>query len=242
MSVYGNFAAVYDRLMADAEYDRRFARLKELFERYDRLPTLLLDLACGTGQLTRRFADAGTDVIGVDPSEQMLSVARGRCPSELLLCQRAEELDLYGTVDGAVCCLDSLNHITDYGDFCRAVARAALFLEKGRLFIFDLNTPHKHTDVLAGNTFVKEYDGLFCVWQNAAGAEFLNRAELDFFERTGSVWRRSHETVLERAYTSEQTESAVAAAGLETVAVFDDLSDQAPSAKTQRALYVTRRV
>ncbi len=242
MSGYVSFAAVYDRLMADAEYDRRFARLTELFERYDRRPTLLLDLACGTGQLTERFAKSGVEVIGVDPSEQMLSVAQSRCPNELLLCQRAEELDLYGTVDGAVCCLDSLNHITDYVDFCRALERTALFLEKDRLFIFDVNTPFKHTAVLAGNTFVKEYDGLFCVWQNTAGEGLLNRAELDFFERSGGVWRRSHEAVTERAYTREQIESALCAAGLEIAAVFDDLSELPPSAECQRELYVTRRV
>jgi ubiquinone/menaquinone biosynthesis C-methylase UbiE len=87
-----------------------------------------------------------------------LSVAREKSAEQgndvLYLCQDAAKLDLYGTVDGAICCLDSLNHITDYDKFCEAVSRVSLFLEKDRLFIFDVNTVYKHKEVLGNNTFV----------------------------------------------------------------------------------------
>ena len=31
----------------------------------------------------------------------------------IFLCQKMQELDLFGTVNGAVCTLDSINHVTD---------------------------------------------------------------------------------------------------------------------------------
>lgn len=37
----------------------------------------ILDLGCGDGVLTKRIADAGADVLGVDASEAMLAAARG---------------------------------------------------------------------------------------------------------------------------------------------------------------------
>lgn len=89
------------------------------------------------------------------------------------MCQRAEALDLYGTVDGAICCLDSLNHITDYADFSSALQRVGLFLEKGRLFIFDVNTVYKHKHVLADNTYIIEENGVYCAWQNFTDEESL---------------------------------------------------------------------
>ena len=41
----------------------------------------VLDIGCGTGSLTRRFAIAGTDVLGLDISPVMLDLARSKCSS-----------------------------------------------------------------------------------------------------------------------------------------------------------------
>ena len=114
--MYDNFSAVYDSLMYDADYKKRTAYLLKLFKKYGKKPTLLLDLACGTGNFSNEFSKNGVEVIGIDMSGDMLSVAREKSAEQgldvLYLCQKAEELDLYGTVDGAICCLDSVNHIT----------------------------------------------------------------------------------------------------------------------------------
>ena len=106
--MYSNFAAVYDSLMYDVDYKKRTAYLLKLFKKYSKKPTLLLDVACGTGGFSNEFAKQGIEVIGADMSQEMLSVAREKSVQQghdiLYLCQKAEELDLYGTVDGAVCC------------------------------------------------------------------------------------------------------------------------------------------
>lgn len=247
MTEYDRFAGVYDDLMEDAEYPARTEYLLSLFKRYDAVPTLLLDLACGTGGFSNLLAKRGIEVIGVDASEEMLSVARQSAAENgvdvLYLCQRAEELDLYGTVDGAISCLDSLNHITDYSDFCRAVKRTALFLEKGRLFIFDVNTPFKHKNVLADNTFVAETENTYCVWRNRTDPDTLiTDITLDFFIRRGSEYIRSGEELSERAYTDEEISAALESAGLEKIAVFADMTYSAPTEETERAVYVTCRL
>ena len=137
--MYNDFAYNYDALMGDVDYDARTEYLCALFKKFDREPTLMLDLACGTGEFSNRFSRKNISVIGVDISYDMLSVAREKSADEgndiLYLCQDAAELDLYGTIDGAICCLDSLNHITDYQKFCAAVARVSLFLEKDNLSV-----------------------------------------------------------------------------------------------------------
>jgi len=40
----------------------------------------ILDLGCGTGQLTRTIASAGADVVGLDQSAEMVSEARANAP------------------------------------------------------------------------------------------------------------------------------------------------------------------
>lgn len=243
MSGYGDFAYYYNQLMADADYDKRVEYLWEIFRRWGEVPTLLLDLACGTGSIGGRFWKQGVDVIGVDCSEDMLAVARENYPEMLLLCQDATELDLYGTVDGAICCLDSLNHIVGYDNFCRAIERTALFLEPGKLFIFDVNTPYKHHHVLGNNTIIKEYEHLFCVWQNSTDSSGLTHIDLDIFEEDeNEAWVRTHEDITEQAYSAEQIAKAAENAGLEILAMLGDMSFDKPDEKAERIIYVCKRI
>ncbi len=247
MSNYSEFAAVYDRLMEDVDYKSRTAYLLKLFDEYDRKPELILDVACGTGGFSNELAKKGLEVIGVDMSEEMLAEARlnsAKLNTDVLfLCQKAEELDLYGTVDGAICCLDSLNHITDYKKLCKAIERVTLFLETGRLFIFDVNTIFKHKFILGDNTFIVETDDIFCAWQNSTDEEsFVTDISLDFFVKDGESYTRSSEDFKERAYTEEEIQKAITDAGLETVAVLDDMSMLPAHEYTERAIYVARKI
>lgn len=245
--MYEEFAEFYDSLTDDVGYEKRTKYLCSLFSKFDRMPTLLLDAACGTGGFSNEFAGLGVSVIGVDMSCQMLSVATQKSKDlgldVLYLCQDLTELDLYGTVDGAICCLDSLNHITDYTDFKKAISRISLFLEKDRLFIFDVNTDYKHKYVLSNNTFVIENDELYCVWQNEYnGEERTVDISLDIFKNCGGKYTRNSEYITERAYNSEEIESALKKAGLKVEAVFGDMTNTAPKETEERIIYVTRKV
>ena len=245
--MYNDFAYNYDVLMSDVDYKKRTDYICSLFKRYDRMPTLMLDLACGTGEFSNLFAQKNVSVIGVDISYDMLSIAREKTAELgndiLYLCQDATELDLYGTIDGAICCLDSLNHIVDYNAFSTAIARVSLFLEKDRLFIFDVNTVYKHREVLGNNTFVIDNEDVYCVWQNEY-CEKDNTVEinLDFFTPDGDVYYRTGENFCERAYTTPEIEKALNEAGLKIEAVFEDMTENAPNEKTERIVYITRKV
>lgn len=245
--MYNDFADFYDELTENVDYKARTEYLCFLFEKFDRKPTLLLDLACGTGEFSNRFANKGVSVIGVDVSFDMLNIAREKTAQQgndiLYLCQDAAQLDLYGTVDGAVCCLDSLNHITDYEKLCNVINRVSLFLEKDRLFIFDVNTPFKHREILGNNTFIIETENVYCVWQNEF-FESNNAVEinLDFFTPEGDVYSRTSESFCERAYTSDELKVAVEQAGLKIEAVYGEMTESAPKDTAERIIYVTRKV
>lgn len=249
MSGYGALSSYYDRLMRNVDYAAAAERLLALFARYrpDKPPALLLDLACGSGSLSLELASRGVDVIGVDGSADMLAEASakaGRAGCSLLwLCQDMRELDLYGTVDGAVCMLDSLNHLDRTAELAEVFRRLFLFIEPGGLFLFDVNTPYKHREVLGDNTFVLEEGSVFCVWRNACrprtGAVDMR---LDFFERTGkNNYRRTTDFVRERAYSERTLRGLLNKAGMDTLAVLDAADDGAPRSETERLLFVARR-
>ncbi len=245
---YDVFSSFYDALTDNAEYAARAEYILKLFKKYDKRPTLLLDMACGTGSFTTEFAKAGIEVIGVDPSPEMLIKAREKLEQNgknaLFLCQTAAELDLYGTVDGAVCCLDSLNHITNYDELCDSLKRISLFLEPGRLFIFDVNSLYKHQNTLSGKCFIHEADGVVCNWQNSeCSPDGTVDIILDFFcETENGLYERLFEDFSERAYIEEEWKNALNSAGLEIVARLGDMEFEPPSPKEERIYYVTRKV
>lgn len=244
---YSSFAAFYDSLQSDVMYEQRAGYIAKLFKKYDRLPTQLLDVACGTGGFSLQFAKMGMSVTAADPSPEMLSVAQKKASATdldiMLVCQSARDTKLPYAVDGAVCCLDSINHIIDKRELKASFRAVAAAVKDGGLFIFDVNTPFKHRNILSGNTFVIENDDVYCVWQNSdCEKNGIVGICLDFFGKdTDGKYIRTTEEFAERAYTDEEIRGMLEPAGLEVVAVLGDMSFKAPKACDERVIYVTKK-
>lgn len=246
MAGYGSFSAFYDVLTANVEYSAWAVYIQKLFDRFSaKSPQVLLDLACGTGSLSQCLIDSGLDIIGVDGSEEMLMQAREKSAPYgqrwMLLCQDMRQLDLFGTVDGAVCMLDSLNHLTKTADIREVFRRLGLFIERDGLLIFDVNTPYKHRKVLGDTAFTYEEDTFFCAWQNRYLPKTGEVAmQLDFFVKDGEQYDRYTETVRERAYALTTLQRLLAETGFEVLAVYDELTFSDPRADSQRVVFVTK--
>ena len=153
---YNEFAYFYDEFNGEADYDALYAHIHAKLKEHGIHDGILADLGCGTGELTLMLTQAGYDMIGIDQSEEMLCVVRDKAEQLglsgrlLLLRQDLLKLDLYGTIRGAVSTFDTFNHIPDLDT---AIANAGFFMEKGGVFLFDMNTPYKHRNVLGDNAF-----------------------------------------------------------------------------------------
>lgn len=240
---YTCFASYYDRLTGNVAYAERARYFDELIKKNIDHVGLLLDLACGTGSLSAELIALGYDVIGVDGSAEMLSVAASKVSSGLFLCQDMTALNLYGTVDVTVCALDSINHVTSAKAVQAVFDRVTMFTAPGGLFVFDVNTVYKHREVLGDNTFFYENDDCCCVWRNAyEEKQHIVNIGLDFFVKDGEIYRRESESFRERAYATAELAEFIRHAGLELVALYEGDTFDAPGDKTQRLVYVTRKL
>ncbi len=243
MSGYHTFAWVYDTLMGRVDYEKRGDYLLSVFEKYGQDPPCLLDLGCGTGRMTRLLANKGKEMVGVDGSPEMLAKAREETPADvdiLWVCQDLRELDLYGTAQGAISTFDTLNHITGQGELKDFFGRLRYFLEPGNLFVFDVNTPYKHENILGNHTFVYDTHDVYCVWQNQT-QERLTKISLDLFIPQNGAYTRTTETFEERGYTLEELQKA-ASPWFEPVDVFEDLTFDPPREDGQRMICVMKKV
>lgn len=248
MSGYGNFAHYYDILTGNISYKDRAAYFDMLIKKHGGKKNLLLDLACGTGSLSEEMCRLGYDVIAVDGSEEMLNEALDKKFDSGLniqyLCQDMTKLDMFGTIDVTICALDSLNHLPDLDAIKQTINRVSLFCEPGGLFIFDVNTPYKHKNVLGNNTFIYDMEDVYCVWQNTYTEED-NRVEmwLDFFEKQkNGSYERYDESFSEIAFDDAVIEKIVADSGMEIVGKYDYDTTEPTKADSEKIVYVAHKI
>lgn len=225
MSSYDALAPWYDQLTGDVPYREIADFYEQVFRADGGEFRLLLDLCCGTGSMTWELAARGYEMIAADRSPDMLMQAQNKrrdcAVPPLFLCQSAEELDLYGTVDAAVCCLDGFNYLP-LDALREAFRRLHLFVRPGGLLLFDIRTPD-FLRGLDGQIFVDEKDDVLCLWRadfdEEAGALVYG---MDLFERRGRLWARSGEEHVEYAHEPETLRSMLEAAGFTDVRLVSD--------------------
>ena len=248
MESYKFLAGCYDQLTYDVGYSAWADYIEAHFRKRGLPGNTVLDLACGTGSLTRELAQRGYEMIGVDRSPEMLAEAAEKSRDvegipPIFLCQPMEKLDLYGTIDACVCCLDSVNYVTNPKQLQRAFQRVYLFLMPGGLFLFDINTPAK-LQGLDGQVFLDETEDAYCVWR----AEYSRHSRLcsyfmDIFrlDRETGLWERGEELHQERAYTPGELTGFLQAAGFRDIRQYGNRKMRLPKAGEDRIFFVARK-
>ncbi len=250
MAGYGDFACYYDLLTENVDYESRCNYISSLLAENGISKGILLDLACGTGTLSLLLSEKGYDVIGVDASEEMLSQAQEKKMEAdadiIFLCQRMEDLDLFGTINAAVCTLDSINHVTDENSVREIFRRVSLFMEDKGIFLFDVNTPYKHIEILGDNTFIYDMDDVYCVWQNSTDENLLTNVSLDIFEKDteneeDEIWYRYSEDFCERGYDLDTLKEMLTENKFEIIAVYEEMTKEPVRDNTQRAVFIAKK-
>lgn len=228
MNAYGPLAPWYDALTGDVPYEAFADYYAKVFAARGKAVKSVLDLACGTGTLSALLAQRGYEIIAVDKSPDMLSEAMSKfcslpegCTVPMALCQDLSELDLFGTSDAAVSCLDSLNYLSA-AEVEAFFSRLRYFLEPGGLFIFDVNSP-AYFQALDGQVFVDEQEDVLCLWRAALSEEASEIIYgMDVFRRHGRHWARDTEEHVEYIHTPETLMRLLEAAGFRNIEMRTD--------------------
>ena len=244
--MYGKFAKVYD-VLQDIDYNSFVDFYEKIFGKFGLEPKLVLDLACGTGNVTIPMARRGYDMIGIDLSAEMLDIASEKARLEkldiLFLNQDMTEFELYGTVDAIVCSLDGVNYLTEDDQVKKLFSLAENYLNPNGLFVFDINSEYKLKNILGNNTFIYDEDGVFCVWDNVYDEDSgICGFNLDFFTRKeDGTYIRESEYQEERVYREEKLRILAEDAGLLTVGCFADRDFAKPDNTAERIFFVLQK-
>ena len=188
MEAYTSFARVYDTFMDNVPYKEWADYLGKILKEYGIDDGLVLDLGCGTGNMTEMLASSGYDMIGVDNAEEMLEIAMEKKVESghdiLYLLQDMREFELYGTVRAVISACDSVNYITDDEDLTEVFRLVNNYLDPEGLFVFDFNTEYKYREILGEQTIAEDREECSFIWDNYYDEdERINEYELTLFVR-----------------------------------------------------------
>lgn len=242
MDIYNKFAQVYDELMNDFDYENWFNYIEEIFKKYNKKPREVLEMACGTGNLSYFFAEKNYKLKAFDISDEMLSKAYNklkRYKNVKILKQNMVDFKFNQKFDGVVAICDSINYILEKGDLLATFKNVYDHLEEGGIFVFDINSFYKLKNILGNNIFIEDREDIFYSWENFYD-EALNTCDfyLTFFLREGENYKRFDENHRERAYTSEKIIETLKIAGFKIVDFYDCFTFDEIKEDTERINFV----
>lgn len=242
--MYTEFADVYDILMQDTEYSSWADFYETLFKKYNLSPKLVLDLGCGTGTLTEIMSERGYDMTGIDSSCSMLNKAIMKNSGRTLyLNQSMDEFELYGTMGAIVSSLDCINYITSEEDLLKVFKLVHNYLDYDGVFIFDINSPYKLKEVLGGNCYTYDENGIFYSWESFFDEKTeLCDFELKFFvKEDDGRYQRFDEYQTERAWDIKTLECLMKKSGLCEIEFFGDKTLDSPKEDEMRIFATARK-
>lgn len=245
---YEKFAFLYDALMQEAPYDQWVAFTENKLKEYGLDGRRMLDLACGTGELSIRFAQKGFEVTGVDLSAEMLSVAQMKIEEKglsiPLFQQDMAELEGLGPFDFVTIYCDSLNYLQTEEQVKKTFSRVYDSLKTGGALFFDVHSVVKISNGFIDQTFTLNEDELAYIWNSFPG-EYPNSVEheLSFFvldEQSGK-YDRFDELHFQRTYPIEQYVAWLEEAGFQQIELTADFTNQQPHPDSERIFFSARK-
>jgi len=244
MEAYTSLANLYDVFMDNIPYKEWGEYLSLLLTEYGVKDGLVLDIGCGTGNITQLLADKGYDMIGIDNSPEMLNIAiekRDLTNKDILyLNQDMRSFELYGTVGAVISICDSINYLLEYNELVETFKLVNNYLDPGGIFIFDLVTRKKFVNI-EGTIAENRDEGSF-IWENTFYEdEMINEFEMTIFKKNeDDLYEKTNEIHYQKIFSIKEIKMALKEAGLVFVDAYDAFTKKKPKRNSDRIYIIAR--
>ena len=231
---YDGFSKVFDRVVSAPKYDKWEQWIKQVWKKHNFAPKSLLDLACGTGINSIKFAKENIEVFGIDSSPSMLDEARKKSDKVIFLNGHFLNFTIPKRVDAAICLDFSTNYILRQNEFVEFLNRVYQSLNNGGIFIFDCKPTNSF---VKKEKHLKEKDFTFDWVCNIENAPFVI-IDIKISLNNGSNFDERH---IERGYSLEELKKIVQCTKFDLLEVYDDCQRKESNDKSELIQFVLKK-
>jgi len=222
---YQKFAHVYDQVMDQQLYEEWTDYAVRSFSHSAKRPVRkVMELACGTGEVSMRLDDKGYEVIGVDLSKNMLEIAEKKAQGRSIEWLQADMrvLDDVPTTDAVTLFSDSLCYLTDFEDVVSVFEAVYDHLEEGGIFLFDVHSLYQMQEVFPGYQYHFVEDDFAFLWQSYELDEpgsVEHVIDMYIKQEDGNLYEHFQEVHEEQTFPIEMYEAALEMVGFTNIKV-----------------------
>lgn len=134
--MYDTLARYYDDLVKDEQAVQDWVHWIQCFSK----PCSFLDLACGSGEITKLLYDSGYTMSGLDLSQTMIDAAKKKEENISYFCQDMRDLSAFSCFDAIACLCDSFNYLLSESEVIRFFDEVHKHLNTDGSFFFDTHS------------------------------------------------------------------------------------------------------
>lgn len=242
-SQFKEIALHYDDLMSGVPYWLWVDYLHSLLKRMSFKPKTILDVACGTGNVSEILASMGYEVTGIDIAPDMIEVAKSKRSRVSYYVQDMAELDLGDSrFDLAISLFDSLNYITDVDRLAEGIRRVGAHVVDGGVFIFDVNTDYALSHHFFDQASIATDRYPKYIWNSSYDhSTRICTVNMTFEVLEDNMKRQFKEVHIQRGHSIEELTTMLINAGFELVDIFHAYKLRKPTRRSDRIFFVARK-
>lgn len=204
----------------------------------------VLDLCCGSGQLSQWLLSKGYQVTGVDRSERMLQYAREKAPDCKLILGDVRFLELLPSLHAVFSTGLGFNHILNFDELTSTFHNAYKALNTNGIFVFDLRLKDGYDRPSWNGTMDGDLKEEYAwarkkVYDSESQECRVYMTIFYLIER--DLWKRLETTWLMRGYSKSEVISALEKVGFTEISIYDFEVDLEVAGMPHTVYFVCRK-
>ncbi len=235
---YTKLASIYDGMMEHVEYKQWSRYIDAVFKNFGVDIKTVCETACGTGTHAVALAQQGYEVTCADISNAMIEIAKGKSGPwiKAFHVSSMTEIDLKEKFDAVLCLYDSVNYLLTEDDIQKMFSCSFRLLNSGGLFIFDA------CSIQNSMRNFKDYYEHDKNWNYKRRSHFDKESRIQRNEIGIVLGEESyHETHDQRIYTLEEWREMISKTDFNSLAIFEDMSFDPASEKSDRFHFILEK-
>lgn len=237
------YAKYYDALYSDKDYASESRYVNDLLREYLGDKGLsILEFGSGTGRHAVELCDLGNEVLGVEPSPQMISLAKEH-PKFRLIEGDLRGVGVLGEFDACIAMFHVLSYLGSSEDLELAFRNAAKNLANGGIFVFDVWHAPAVLNIGAEARSKQAKGQGFSILREATSTHYPKEQQVNVHysveilndDGSNDSFEEDHPM---KYYWPEELVDAATIAGFQQKASMESFSYQVPSDTTWSVLYV----